>query len=93
MSLSPHRDSEATSVSAGLPEHVSGFHAESLLTSIELARALKVSDRLPEVWRSSGSGPSYMRAGGRRVLYRWADVLGWLESRKFSSTAEESAAA
>jgi hypothetical protein len=66
-----------------------GHHPNDFLTSIELARSLKVSKRAPENWRQHGVGPIYMRAGGRRVLYRWADVLQWLETRRFSSTAEE----
>lgn len=68
-------------------------HPDTLLTSVELARALKVNDRLPEVWRASGTGPAYMRAGSRRILYRWGDVLSWLNDRRFISTAEEAGAA
>lgn len=68
-------------------------HPDDLMTSVELARALKVNDRLPEVWRQSGTGPAYMRAGGRRILYRWGDVLTWLNNRRFISTAEETSAA
>jgi predicted DNA-binding transcriptional regulator AlpA len=68
-------------------------HPDDLLTSRELARSLKVSERAPENWRQHGNGPRYMRAGGRRVLYRWSDVLQWLETRRFSSTAEEANAA
>lgn len=29
-------------------------------------------------WRSQGRGPSYVKMG-RRVLYRGADVLDWIE--------------
>jgi hypothetical protein len=68
-------------------------HPDDLLTSVELALSLKVSERAPENWRQHGIGPTYMRAGGRRVLYRWADVLTWLNDRRFTSTAEESSAA
>jgi hypothetical protein len=68
-------------------------HPEDLLTSIELARALKVNDRLPESWRLQGIGPVFIRAGGRRILYRWADVLEYLQGRRFNSTSEENQAA
>jgi hypothetical protein len=92
MTFSPQLDkAEAIALAAA----VSTFpvHPDTLLTSVELARALKVNSRLPEVWRATGAGPPYMRAGGRRVLYRWADVLTWLNDRRFTSTAEETSAA
>jgi hypothetical protein len=94
MTLSPQLDkiegsaSAMMAVTSPLPTH-----PDTLLTSVELARVLKVNDRLPEVWRSSGTGPAYMRAGGRRILYKWGDVLEWLATRRFSSTAEEANAA
>jgi predicted DNA-binding transcriptional regulator AlpA len=69
-----------------------GRHPDELLTSVELARVLKVSDRAPENWRQNGDGPPYIRAGGRRILYRWSDVLEWLDQRRYSSTSEEGAA-
>ena len=65
-------------------------YADELLTSVELAHALKVSDRLPETWRLQGIGPKFIRAGGRRVLYRWSDVIQYLTARSYSSTSEES---
>jgi hypothetical protein len=69
------------------------LHPDTLLTSVELAGVLKVNRRLPEVWRVSGAGPAYLRAGGRRVLYRWSDVLDWLNNHRFVSTSEEAHAA
>jgi hypothetical protein len=84
--------SEATSETQSQPQSTPPLHQESLLTSVELARALKVNDRLPEVWRQNGTGPPYMRVGGRRILYRWADALAWLNDRRFSSTSQESRA-
>jgi hypothetical protein len=89
MTFSPQLDKTeafAPAVAAASPLPA---HPDTLLTSVELARTLKVNDRLPEVWRATGTGPAYMRAGGRRVLYRWGDVLIWLNDRRFVSTAEE----
>ncbi len=80
----------ATSSSSGTPPN---RHFDDLLTSSELAQTLKVSNRLPENWRLQGIGPKFIRAGGRRVLYRWDDVVEYLNSRRFSSTSEEQAAA
>ena len=70
--------------------HCAHRSLDDLLTSNELAKALKVSDRLPENWRLQGTGPKFIRVGGRRVLYRWADVLDYLLGRSFTSTSEES---
>ncbi len=68
------------------------FMVDSLLTSFELAKALKVAPRTPEAWRTRGHGPRYHRIGGKlgRVVYRWGDVLDYLNSRAFTSTSEES---
>ena len=67
-------------------------HGDEFLTSVELAQVLKVSERLPETWRLQGIGTKFIRAGGRRVLYRWSDVTEYLNSRCYSSTSQEQAA-
>lgn len=56
--------------------------SDDFLTTDELANALRVSPRTPEGWRSIGDGPPWTRAGGRRVLYRWGDIIKWLEDRR-----------
>jgi hypothetical protein len=66
-------------------------HPDDLLTSNETARAVHGSPRTLESWRRKGIGPPFIRVGGRRVLYRWGDVLAYLNSRRFSSTTEEQA--
>ena len=43
--------------------------------------------RTLEVWRHTGTGPRYTKAG-RRVLYRRDWIDGWLEGRAVTSTAE-----
>jgi hypothetical protein len=65
---------------------------DDLLTSSELAGALKVSERTPENWRLRGDGPPFIRVGGRRILYRWRDVVSYLNARSFGSTTEEQTA-
>jgi hypothetical protein len=67
-------------------------HPEDLLTSSEFAAEIHSSPRTVESWRLRGTGPPFIRVGGRRVLYRWRDVLEYLEGRRFSSTSEEQAA-
>ncbi|WP_299847737.1 helix-turn-helix domain-containing protein [uncultured Roseovarius sp.] len=32
-------------------------------------------------WRSHGRGPAYIKMG-RRVLYRGADILNWIEANR-----------
>ncbi len=48
---------------------------QSLLTPPEAANALRISERTLERWRSTGAGPSHVRVGPRRVMYRVQDVL------------------
>jgi hypothetical protein len=66
-------------------------HRDQLLTAKQLAEALHVGPRTPELWRQRGDGPPYYRPGGKKVLYRWSDVLKWLETTKASNTAHEAA--
>ena len=57
----------------------------------ETAKAIKRSPRSMERDRAEGEGPPFVKIGGR-VFYRRCDVVNWLESRVFSSTAEYQAA-
>jgi DNA-binding transcriptional MerR regulator len=52
-----------------------------LLTEDEAARLLRVAPRSLRRWRAIGTGPPYTRAG-RRVLYRRAAVLKWLQDNE-----------
>ncbi len=63
---------------------------DTLLTPKQVSEQLQISIRTLEGWRLSGSGPPFVRAGGRRVLYRWAALLSWLKEREVSSTSETS---
>ena len=67
------------------------FRDDELLTDAELARHVKVNPRLPAHWRCQGTGPPYIRIGGRRVVYRWADVRAYLAAQTFTSTSQETA--
>jgi hypothetical protein len=48
-----------------------------------------IPPRTAQRWRSSGGGPPFVRLGRRRVLYRVADVEGWLAARTYKSRADE----
>lgn len=61
-----------------------------LLTTIEAAKALRLSPRTLERLRVQGTGPSYMKAGRglrARVLYTIEDLNAWI-ARKYASTSE-----
>jgi excisionase family DNA binding protein len=54
---------------------------DDLLTTAELAAALKVNERTVRRWRNEGEGPPVLWAGGH-ARYRWGDVQEWLERRR-----------
>jgi phage terminase Nu1 subunit (DNA packaging protein) len=54
---------------------------DDLLTTAELADALKVNERTVRRWRNERTGPPVLWAGGH-ARYRWRDVLEWLERRR-----------
>ena len=54
---------------------------DDLLTTAELAAALKVNERTVRRWRNEGGGPPVLWAGGH-ARYRWGDVQEWLRRRE-----------
>ena len=52
-----------------------------------------IPPRTAQRWRSSGDGPSWIRLGPRRILYRVSDVEEWLRDRTFRHRADELARA
>ncbi len=60
-------------------------NSDSLLTRQQTGLALReagypIADKTLATRASRGGGPPYRRFGAR-VLYRWADVMAWAESR------------
>ena len=53
----------------------------------EAAKLLRSKSRTLERWRSTGTGPRYIKVG-RRVVYRLADLEVWLEQQAREHTAE-----
>jgi predicted DNA-binding transcriptional regulator AlpA len=45
----------------------------------EAASLLSVSPSLLKKWRLAGSGPRFVRLGGRAIRYRRVDLLAWVE--------------
>ena len=52
---------------------------ERHLTTSEVARDLRQPESTVRYWRHIGYGPPSFKLG-RRVLYREADVIAWLDS-------------
>ena len=64
--------------------------ADEFLSDAQLCALLRVTTRTTARWRVEGNGPSFVRAGGRRVLYRRTDLDRWLAGRTFAHRAAES---
>lgn len=59
---------------------------DTLYTTEELAAWLMISPSTIEKDRSLGRGsyPIFVKVGGRRVMYRHADVIGWLHGNRYN---------
>ncbi len=57
-----------------------------LATPAEVAEALHTTPATLAQWRYRGDGPKFVRAGRRRVLYRWADVEAWIANAVHTRT-------
>lgn len=55
--------------------------ATDLLTTSETAELLHVPVATLRWWRHVGTGPKSFKLGARKVMYRRADVLDWLETQ------------
>ncbi len=59
---------------------------ETLITQKEAAAILRLSVRTLERHRVAGTGPAFVKLGGR-VAYRSSDLMAWAASNTFYSTA------
>ena len=57
---------------------------EPRLTTREAAALLRKSTSTLEIYRCTGKGPRYWKAGGR-VLYHLADLEAWEQSKRHTS--------
>ena len=55
---------------------------DKLMTSKEVAEYLGVSECTMYEYRALGTGPTYIRLGGRLVRYHLSDVNAWLDKQK-----------
>ncbi len=60
---------------------------DTLYTTEELAAWLMISPSTIEKDRSLGRGsyPVFVKVGGRRVMYRHADVIAWLHGNRYNN--------
>lgn len=61
---------------------------DRLLLPTEAAEFLSLSPRTLERWRVTGGGPRFIKAGGKSVRYRPADLLAWIDGQSRSHTHE-----
>ncbi len=60
------------------------------ITEGQFCERFRIAPRTAQRWRREGRfGPPYIRAGGRRVLYRVSDCEAWATGRTFQTQAEE----
>ena len=64
--------------------------SQSTVTCHDAACIVGLSQSTLAKMRLYGSGPTYCKLG-RRVVYRPADLVAWLESRKVQDTTEAEA--
>ena len=52
-----------------------------VLTAAEASELLTVSMPVLERWRRDRTGPRFLRLSARRVGYRLADILAWMDQQ------------
>jgi len=62
--------------------------AAQLLTPDQAAAYMGLAVATLQRQRTEGTGPRFIKLGKRRVAYREADLLAWLEGRVADSTAD-----
>ena len=60
--------------------------APDTATPRQIAEALHTTEQGLAQMRYRGTGPRFIKAGPRRVLYRWSDVQEWLDQNTLQRT-------
>jgi predicted DNA-binding transcriptional regulator AlpA len=63
--------------------------ADQYLSEAEVAARYHLGRRTVQRWRQSGAGPSWIRLGQRRILYRLSDCEAWAAARTYRHRADE----
>lgn len=83
MSKQEKFSSQASEIAARL----GGGENEIALTTAEVAAALRTSKTWLEILRGKGGGPKFLKLGPSIVRYRRTDILDWLDTLTYQSTA------
>lgn len=59
---------------------------EILLSSVEVAKHLAVTENVLAIMRHRGEGPKYLKLSRRAIRYRMRDVDLWTRSRGVDTT-------
>lgn len=70
------------------PLDPASFSEQELLTPREAAAYLRVSKSYLDKLRVYGGGPTFLRPGKRKILYRKSELDDWAADRTFTSTSE-----
>ena len=66
---------------------------EDTATSKEVAAYLHTSEAGLAQMRYRGTGPNFIKAGKRKVIYRWADVQSFLDANTCQHSSDPQGAA
>lgn len=55
-------------------------------TPPQVAESLHITTQSLAQMRYRGTGPKFIKAGPRKVLYRWSDVNAWLDANVHDQT-------
>jgi predicted DNA-binding transcriptional regulator AlpA len=64
---------------------------QQTLTPIQAAKYLGISEAVLRLWRSTGKGPRFYRAGEKLIRYRRGDLDLWIEERLSQPSPAEAA--
>ena len=78
-----HLDRRADAIAAA-----SEGYDDQLISTKQLAEWFGVSTQWCEVRRRLGHGPPFKRLGPRRIRYKRADVMAWLDERTHTCSKE-----
>jgi predicted DNA-binding transcriptional regulator AlpA len=80
-----HVDRRARQLAAEIAD---GGDTDQLLSTSELSELTGLSSQFFEIGRSRGYGPRFVACSPRRIRYRRADVVEWLNERTYHRTSE-----
>lgn len=67
---------------------VSAAVEADFLTVKEAATFLRCSKSYLDKLRCQGGGPTFVRAGMRKILYRRVDLIDWMRGRRYDNTSQ-----